>query len=156
MQIPWIKRSDLRTVRLTDGWVVKDPIALTYTQLDDVEYTTLSLLSGHTTLNNVLATLQRRFPHCQLSHEDLTDFFAVLAGHQLIRRLDTGDSGRLQHSPSWGLRLLGHLSSVFRVRLRLFDPSPFVDWLLRSLKFVSLPLSGFLGAVLLSLSLIHI
>lgn len=155
MQIPWLKRSDLQAVREPSGWILKDPVSLTYTQLDEVEYATLNLLDGRTTLNRILTRLQNQFPHCQLIAEDIADFIGVLAGHQLIRRSEYGDAQRLSQPRPLAMKYLQQASSVFRIRLPLFNPSPWVDRLLPLLRSCLGPAFTFIcGSILLAAAMV--
>ena len=122
-------RSDLAVSRHdSGGWVVKDPIGLNYTLLDDAEYTILNLLDGRISLSSMMDNLRQRFPSKQLSADDLSDFIRILAGHQLIRQTVAGDHRRLHKSKNTSLLgwVLRFLANILRLQISLFNPSRFI------------------------------
>ena len=137
MLFPWIKRPDLISVpHDSGGWVVKDPLRLQYTWLDETEYAILNFLDGHVTLQKLLLRLHELSPQDALTADDLGPFVRSLAGHQLIRQIGPGDSLRLAGPaarPTWQ-RLLQPLLQLLRIQVPLLNPS---RWLTAALPLVS-------------------
>ncbi|MEO1981987.1 MAG: hypothetical protein ABGZ24_15825 [Fuerstiella sp.] len=130
MQFPWLKRDDLVAVpHDSGGWVVKDPLTLHYTHLDDIEYSVLNLMDGRISFAEVLDRARQLCPERRLVPDDLGQFVRVLAGHQLIRQLRGGDSARLdpQASSTSPLRLISPLFRILRLQRRLLNPSRMLD-----------------------------
>jgi len=111
------------------GWVVKDPLTLHYTHLDDIEYSVLNLMDGRISFAEVLDRARQLCPERRLVPDDLGQFVRVLAGHQLIRQLRGGDSARLdpQASSTSPLRLISPLFRILRLQRRLLNPSRMLD-----------------------------
>ena len=130
MLFPWIKRPDLIAVpHDSGGWVVKDPLTLKYSYLNDTEYSILNFLDGRVSLNRLLKLVHDLDPTDQLTPDDLGAFVQSLAGHQLIRQIGSGDSLRLsqkQTVPTWQ-RLTMHLLQLLRVQFPLVNPSGFLS-----------------------------
>ncbi len=130
MQFPWLKRDDLVAVpHDSGGWVVKDPLTLHYTHLDEIEFSVLNLMDGHVSFAEMLEGARRLCPGRSLVPDDLKQFVRVLAGHQLIRQLGGGDSARLdpQESATSPLRFLSPLVRILRLQRRLLNPSRLLD-----------------------------
>ncbi len=153
MLFPWIKRPDLISVpHDSGGWVVKDPLTLHYTWLDETEHAILNLLDGKVTLQTLLNSVHQLSPQQAITASDIGPFVQSLAGHQLIRQVGPGDSLRLNPSPSparpLGLRFVQPLFQLLRIQIPLVNPS---RWLTAALpvvsKFVN-PLSLKLAAVM--------
>lgn len=137
MLFPWTKRSDLISVpHDSGGWVVKDPLTLHYTWLDETEHAILNLLDGTVTLQGLLSNVHELSPEHAITADDLGPFVQSLAGHQLIRQLGPGDSMRLggaQRQPLWQ-RLVQPLFQLMRIQIPLLNPS---RWLTAALPAVS-------------------
>lgn len=126
MLFPWIKRPDLIAVPYdAGGWVVKDPLTLQYAFLNETEYSILELLDGRVTLQSLLLQVEKLSPRDAISADDLGFFVKSLAGHQLIRQMQSGDSLRLTGSsaqPLWQ-RTLQRSLQILRVQVPLLNPS---------------------------------
>jgi len=111
------------------GWIVKDPLTLHYTHLDEIEYSVLNLMDGQINFAEVLDRARQLCPERSLVPDDLGQFVRVLAGHQLIRQLGGGDSVRLdpQMSATSPLRLISPLFRILRLQRRLLNPSRLLD-----------------------------
>ena len=111
------------------GWVVKDPLTLQYTHLDDIEFSVLNLMDGRTSFANMLERARQLCPERRLSLDDLGHFVRVLAGHQLIRQAGGGDSARLdpQAASASLWRLVSPLFRILRLQCRLLNPSRLLD-----------------------------
>jgi len=122
---PWIKRSDLLAVpHDSGGWVIKDPLTLQYSFLDDIEYAVLNLMDGQHDFASMLTQASRLCPKQPLTPDDLGQFIQALAGHQLIRQTMAGDSTRLRPTtmPTWK-RLVQPMFRVLRLHIPLFNPT---------------------------------
>ena len=129
MKFPWIKRQDL-IVQAHDsgGWLIKDPLTLTYTLLEETEFQILQLMDGTRTVPQLLAKARRWVPDGEVTANDLSQFVQSLAGHQLIRQSVSGDSQRLRSSnPGWTQRLLRIILNVLRIQIPLVNPSRWID-----------------------------
>ncbi|MDG1893772.1 MAG: M50 family metallopeptidase [Fuerstiella sp.] len=130
MQFPWLKRDDLVAVpHDSGGWIVKDPLTLQYTHLDDIEYSVLDLMDGRISIGKMLERARQLCPERRLSLDDLGQFVRVLAGHELIRQSGGGDSVRLnpQATSTSILRLVSPLFRILRLQCRLLNPSRLLD-----------------------------
>lgn len=133
MIFPWIKRPDLIAVpHDSGGWVVKDPLTLHYTLLDDAEYAVLQLLDGRRRFAELLNDAIAACPHAGITAQDLADFIRSLAGHQLIRQVSGGDFVRLSpdHVTSHPLKYVGPLFRILRLQLNLLNPARLIDRLM--------------------------
>ena len=141
MNFPWIKRPDLIfQAHDSGGWLIKDPLTLTYTLLDDAEFQILQLMDGTLTLPELLRRARRWVPDRHLTADDIGHFVQSLASNQLIRRSSAGDADRLKPaSSSWlgqGFRLL---LNILRIQIPLINPSKLIDRLLPSLSILFNP-----------------
>lgn len=139
MQLPWIKRSDLSATRHdSGGWIIKDPIALKYSMLDDAEYTLFSALDGKITFATLLQTLQARFPSRNFTPNDLAEFLQSLAGHQLIRQVVPGEHQRLYagRQRSFVGLIISLLVNVLRLQIPLFNPNRVIQRVLPGVRFL--------------------
>jgi putative peptide zinc metalloprotease protein len=130
VQFPWLKRDDLVAVpHDSGGWIVKDPLTLQYTHLDDIEYSVLDLMDGRISIGKMLERARQLCPERRLSLDDLGQFVRVLAGHELIRQSGGGDSVRLnpQATSTSILRLVSPLFRILRLQCRLLNPSRLLD-----------------------------
>lgn len=130
VQFTWLKRDDLVAVpHDSGGWVVKDPLTLQYTHLDEIEFSVLNLMDGRTSFASMLERARQLCPERRLSLDDLGQFVTVLAGHQLIRQAGGGDSARLDPNTAsaslW--RLVSPLFQILRLQCRLLNPSRVLD-----------------------------
>lgn len=77
-------------------WAVKDPVSLKYYHLRDEEYAVLTMLDGHTSLDDVRRQFDRAFAPRQVSLDELHGFVATLHRYGLL----------LAESPGQGEQLL--------------------------------------------------
>ncbi|MDG2129521.1 MAG: hypothetical protein P8K08_16095 [Fuerstiella sp.] len=130
VQFPWLKRDDLVAVpHDSGGWIVKDPLTMQYTHLDDIEFSVLNLMNGRTSFAGMLERARQLCPERHLSLDDLGQFVRVLAGHQLIRQPGGGDSVRLDPrvTSSSLSRFASPLFRILRLQCRLLNPSRLLD-----------------------------
>ena len=82
--LPWIKRPDLLIDRYDAGsWVVKDPLTLTYTYLDDLECRILQLLDGRITFSGLLNRARQVSLDASVTAEELAEFIRITGWPQI-------------------------------------------------------------------------
>lgn len=149
MTIPWVKRADLIvTPHDSGGWVIKDPLTLSYTWLDNAEYLILNLLDGSISFAHLLKKVQGGYPARKLTAEDVVEFLQSLAGQQLIRQ-PQGDSQRLIASPqrSVFIRCFSLLARVLKIQIPLVNPSRLLDGLMPVMRAVIQPCTVMAAAI---------
>ncbi|MCP4508455.1 MAG: hypothetical protein GY826_18950, partial [Fuerstiella sp.] len=138
----------------------KDPLTLHYTHLDEIEFSVLNLMDGRVSFVEMLDGARKLCPERGLVPDDLEYFVRVLAGHQLIRQLGSGDSARLdpQASSTSPLRFISPLFRVLRLQCRLLNPSrlldaamPFVSVLYRPIVVGTMTMIGLLAIMMVGL-----
>jgi putative peptide zinc metalloprotease protein len=146
-RIPIRKRVDLVIRRQDDGrWVVKDPLSLQYSLLDDEEMSVLRSLNGQASMGSILRTLQTGWPDKELTVGDIRELLQQFVASQLV----TGSirpTSELASSASvmkWLVRLSGWL----RIRLPLLNPDPILERLRPGIRLVFHPVAAGCFAVL--------
>lgn len=129
--IPWQWRRDLLVQRNeAGGWIVRDPLGNKHVFLEDHEYSAARMLDGATPMDDWIAAVQSRFPQYRISAGFLNRFLQSLVEQNVLSGTGTGLSTGLldfrQRTKQAGLA--GRLSSIFRIQIPLFDPTPVLNF----------------------------
>ena len=122
----------------TRGWVLKDPVALRYFQLQDEEFAVWQMLDGRASLGQIQRAFAERFAPLQLQPPQIMVFLARLYQSGLVVADSPGQGRRLWEShrharrrARWGL-----LANLLAIRVASVDPEPWLrrlasklDWL---------------------------
>ncbi|QDT15089.1 hypothetical protein [Alienimonas californiensis] len=102
-------------------WVVKDPLARTYSHLRDEEFAVLSRLDGTATADGLRAAFARLFPGRELTGPVLAGFLAELRAGGLV----TAPTGGVARAPRarWWKRVARWPASLLAIRFRGVDPT---------------------------------
>jgi putative peptide zinc metalloprotease protein len=128
-------RADLTTVRQRyqgkTYWVVKEPISLAYFRFEEEEFAILEMLDGRTSLDEMRARFESRFPPQKITSEELQQFIGSLHRSSLVvadlpgqgRQLNDRHDDRLrrERKQAW--------TNVLSLRFKGIDPQPVLDWL---------------------------
>jgi putative peptide zinc metalloprotease protein len=140
--IPLITRKDLSVqhviCRGKGYWVIKDPVALAYFQLQPEQYCILQLLDGTRNLEEVRAGLLAEHPYTRPTLADIQSTIVDLHEKRLVRGIRSGQGLVLAEARKKRRRknLLGALRNILYIRLPGWDPEttlrrllPFVRWM---------------------------
>jgi putative peptide zinc metalloprotease protein len=112
-------------------WIVKDPISLKYFRIRPEAYTSLRMLDGGTSLDQIKTELERAFPKIKVEYADLYSMLGMLHRYGLVLAQASGQGEQLYQRRGEQRRrqLLGQLSSILFLRLPGVDPERFLSWL---------------------------
>lgn len=137
-RIPIRKRVDLVVRRQEDGrWIVKDPLLLQYSLLDDAEMSVLRSLDGNMTLSSILLRLRTGWPDRDVGVNDLRQLIQQFVSSQLVI-----STTRLERQPASGTSVIvwiSKLSGLLRIRLPLLNPDPWLERLRPAIKWLFHP-----------------
>jgi putative peptide zinc metalloprotease protein len=121
-------------------WVVKDPVALTYFQLQPEQHCVLQLLDGRRNLEEIRTELLDEFPYARPTLADIQGAIVDLHSKRLVRGNRFGQgvslfaSGRKKRYEKWKAAL----KNILFLRFPGWDPErtlnrlyPFVKWMFR-------------------------
>ena len=148
-------RGDLEVYQQTrqgeSVWVLKDPIALRYFQLSEMEFTIFRWLDGSRGLREIVSLHQQRFAPARLSVAQLRGFVARLyqRGLLLPASYSQADSLWNRRQRAQFVQRLQSVSNPLAIKVPGFDPARLVEWLYAWLK----PLFTRTAMVLMSVSI---
>ena len=145
--LPFRKRRDLVAARQRfqgqPCWMVKEPLGLTYTRLEDEEYALLEMLDGRASLAEMKAAFEARFAPQKISLEEIQQFLSTLHQSGLVIADLPGQGGKLlerghqrQRRERWA-----NWTNPLAVRFRGFDPSRMLDALYPLVRWLFSPLA---------------
>ena len=140
-KLPIRRRPDLIAVRQhfqdQPCWMIKEPLGLNYTRLEEEEYAILGMLDGRNSLAEIKASFEAEFAPQKISLTELQQFLSTLHQSGLVIADAAGQGAELhrrgtkrknrERRDSW--------TNVLAIRFRGFDPSgllnvlyPLVRW----------------------------
>lgn len=126
--------------RGNEYYVIKDPLALTYFRLRLEEGFLIMLLDGKRTFGEVMRLFHERFPHRELSIQDLAQFVNQMATAGLLnvnaRRFVSSVRAQQSLGKSWLLVWGKMITGLLFLRIPLIDPFPWLGGLTKPLRFV--------------------
>lgn len=127
--VPWRKRGDLIIRQQDSGaWIVKDPLSLSYSLLNEQEMAILRMLDGSKSFSDLLRLLQAAWPQESFEREDITELLSQLVHNQLVVATSVHrPSGRSVSSPANPIKLLFGLTRLLRIRFRLLNPTQLLE-----------------------------
>ena len=127
--IDWRQRCDLIIRPQESGyWIVKDPLSLSYTMLNEQEMAVLRHVDGSRSVTDLLTLLNSAWPQREFTREDIEDFLAQLIQNQLVVRtsmIRATAASRTTKSATAKPRF--RIGSLLRFQMRLIDPTPFLN-----------------------------
>lgn len=127
--LPWQMRHDLVISVGTSerqNWVIKDPLQLTYFNVEAEEYAFLKRLNGKSTMETVKRELMRQFPDVEFSDQNLMMFLAsgVKSGILIPLGVGYGEVLAHKHHAETHSAKVTRLFSLISHRFRGIDPTP--------------------------------
>lgn len=129
--IEWRQRCDL-IVRPQDSgyWIVKDPLSLSYTMLNEQEIAVLRHVDGTRSIADLLGLLNSAWPQREFTREDVEDFLAQLIQNQLVVRTSTSRVPSTPRATITATTKPGfRIGKLLRFQMRLIDPTAFLNQL---------------------------
>jgi putative peptide zinc metalloprotease protein len=121
-------------------WIVKEPLGLNYFRFQEEEYAILQWLDGESSLDDLKARFEKRFPPEKITVEELQQFIGTLHKSGLIVA-DVPGQGRQLFKRRWERRkkeLLAAFSNILAIRFKGIDPQwllsaiyPWIRWVYR-------------------------
>ena len=133
--LPLRMRGDLVVRQLQYGgetcWGVKDPVTLSYFQLQEEEYFILQMLDGETSLEEIRDRFQQRFAPLRLEMRQLHGFLGKLHSDGLIlsSAAEQGEQMLKRGRKRRRQEIWQTLSNVLAIRFRGIDPERILHWL---------------------------
>jgi putative peptide zinc metalloprotease protein len=133
--LPLRMRPDLsfhpRDAAKSRSWVVKDPVALTYFQLQEEELAILRMLDGRTSLAEIERAFVARFAPLRLQAEQILAFLNRLHQMGLVIGDARGQDLHLleQYRSRRRRSRLGSFTNVLAIRIGAIDPEAFLQWI---------------------------
>ncbi len=129
--IPWRRRADLIVKQQDSGaWIVKDPLSLSCSLLDEKEMAVFRLLDGTRSIQELLATLHAAWPDDDLEKNDIEHLIGQFVHNQFLLRtnasvLPTNPSGANPSGSNTNAKWLAlfRISSLLRIQIPLVNPS---------------------------------
>ena len=119
-----------RESRGSRWWVVKDPVALTYFQLQEEEVAILRMLDGRTSLAQIEQAFLERFAPLRLRSEQITAFLSRLHQMGLVVSNASGQARQLSgqfYRDRRRARMAAAMNPL-AIRVGAVDPEPFLAW----------------------------
>ena len=126
--VEWCQRCDL-IVRPQDSgyWIVKDPLSLSYTMLNEQEMAILRHVDGTRSIADLLGLLNAAWPLREFTRDDVEDFLAQLIQNQLVIRTSSSRVPIATRATTPATKPGFRISSLLRFQMRLIDPTPFLN-----------------------------
>ena len=105
------------------GWIVRDPLSTEHTLLQNHELIAARTLDGHIGMTQWHEDLQQRFPDREVELFELQAFLHRLVARNLVHSTSIAPR-TTSKSVASRLNPLRALSSLFRIRIPLTDPTP--------------------------------
>ncbi len=150
------KRPDLQARRQRyqgrTYWVVKEPVGLNYFRLEEEVFAILEMLDGDTSLDEIQAEYERRFPPEKIGLDELQQFIGTLHGSGLIIADVPGQGIQLKKRRDERKRseLWAAASNVLALRFKGIDPDRLLDWMLPYVRWLFSPVA-MIGVVIFGL-----
>ena len=160
--IVWRLRDDLqiesRIAGTTTYSTIKDPLRLTYFHAESEEMGFLKLLDGRRSLGSVIEALQKQFPACEFSEENLRLFLVSAINGGILRCCVPGHSNRINEmrKRQADQALFRRMLSLLTYRFRGIDPTQLLNRLDSLLGWIYQPKFMLAGAVLLGVAALMI
>lgn len=131
-------------------WVVKEPVGLNYFRFQEEEYAILQMLDGRTSLDDLKAGFEARFPPQKIGVEELQQFIGMLhrSGLIIANVPGQGKQLKLRRDERWRKEWLGKLSNILSIRFKGIDPDRLLEWMHPKLKWMYTRTAVFCCAVL--------
>ena len=131
-------------------WVVKDPVALAYFQLQPEQHQVLQLLDGHRNLEEIRDGLLEEFPFARPTLGDIQSTIIDLHSKRLVRGNRFGQGVALfaagqkqKYQKFWAT-----LKNVLYIRFTGWDPERTLNWLYPRVRWMFRPWAVALAAVI--------
>jgi putative peptide zinc metalloprotease protein len=131
--------------------VVKDPSAMRYFRLEEIEFAVLELLDGERSLAEILQEIERKFPREQITVEALHRYITTLYERRLVLSEAAGQGLELcsRGSRERRRRLFGQLAGVLSIRFRGINPERMLSAIYPWVRFCFTPAACLLGGLLI-------
>jgi putative peptide zinc metalloprotease protein len=119
-------------------WVVKEPVGLNYFRFQEEEYAILLMLDGKSSLDDIKAEFEARFPPQKIGVEELQQFIGMLHRSGLIIANVPGQGKQLKirRDERWRKEWLNKLSNILSIRFKGIDPDRLLEWMHPKLKWM--------------------
>ncbi|HVX64121.1 MAG TPA: hemolysin D [Pirellulales bacterium] len=119
-------------------WVIKEPVGLNYFRFQEEEYAILQMLDGRSSLDDIKAEFEARFPPQKIGVEELQQFIGMLhrSGLIIANVPGQGKQLKLRRDERWRKEWLNKLSNILSIRFKGIDPDRILNWLHPKLKWM--------------------
>lgn len=119
-------------------WVIKEPVGLNYFRFQEEEYAILQMLDGQTSLDEIKAEFEARFPPQKIGVEELQQFIGMLhrSGLIIANVPGQGKQLKLRRDERWRKEWLNKISNILSIRFKGIDPDRILNWLHPKMKWM--------------------
>ena len=120
-------------------YIIKDPLALRYFRLSDVEFRVFSLLDGAHSIEDIQKIIHEEFADVELTKDSISHFLLMLKQVNFLERMYAKESRLLYERAKKREKmftLIGKLKNVFFIKFSVFDPDRFLDHTLRYVRWM--------------------
>ena len=112
-------------------WVIKEPVGLNYFRFQEEEYAILQMLDGRSSLDDIKAEFEARFPPQKIGVEELQQFIGMLhrSGLIIANVPGQGKQLKLRRDERWRKEWINKLSNILSIRFKGIDPDRILNWL---------------------------
>lgn len=136
-------RADLTVSRQTHQdrpyYVIKDPVSLRYFRVSQAEHMVFSLLDGRRSLAEVLALVRQRYPHLDLTPEDLLLFINQLKNANFLETVAPQQGALLYERARLKRRMKSlrrQIQGILYIKIPLYDPDRLFNRVLPYVRFL--------------------
>lgn len=137
-------------------YIIKDPLALRYFRLSEVEFRVFTLLDGTHSIEDIQRIIHEEFADVELTKDSISHFLLMLKQVNLLERMYAKESRLLyerakKREKMFGL--VGKLKNVFFIKFSLWDPDRFLEKTLPFVRFFFTKWCGYVCACIMALAL---
>jgi putative peptide zinc metalloprotease protein len=137
-------------------YIIKDPLALRYFRLSEVEFRVFTLLDGAHSIEDIQRIIHEEFADIELTNESISQFLLMLKQVNFLERMYAKES-RLLYDRAQKRKAMFSLSSklknIFFFKVSLWDPDRFLDWTLPYVRFIFTKPFGYVCALIMAVAL---
>ncbi len=133
-------------------YIIKDPLALRYFRLSDVEFRVFTLLDGNHSVEDIQKIIHEEFADVELTKDSISHFLLMLKQVNFLERMYAKESRLLYERAKKRARMFsfwGKIKNIFFIKFSLCDPDRFLDKTLPYVRWIfSKPMAYLCAAVM--------
>ena len=137
-------------------YIIKDPLALRYFRMSDVEFRVFSLLDGTHSVEDIQKIIHEEFADVELTKDSISHFFLQLKQVNFLERMYAKESRLLYERAKKREKMfsfVGKMKNVFFIKFSVCDPDRFLDKTLPYVRWIFTKPFGYLCAFVMAIAL---